>query len=754
MMNETEKILLRRKHLLITATNTLPFQPSEASYRQNENEKALVVAAWKNVQSLGFTFSQSLLETLFRFTKNQLKIFYAALLPELKELAGADVIYKPMYPNFPEQVAEADDLELFLNAVIHYWSFGTLLPDYQKDERLPLVEDHKMTVLSIGTREDAMDIFSNLVGSKTSLSAQDKEDVRSFIMNCSDYASYLPDEIPLKENVALIGKLILEEAPVKSSEPLKKYFKTATDVLRLVTALSDGDISLAGRTKYRNLKRSERRMILDLLSGCGSITEDLFRYRYEWIRVAEIIHPFEYRQKKYAAVNKAFNTLRNEHKPLMFGGKVQNAILAKDMRTAADLLKTRPGEFARRLDKLLRDSADKQYIVDCFKGIAADISSPVLLQVRQHFIGRMGDERQPIRVFFPKGNLAKANAIRNELPPIDQEVCRQIAVICRDALIEQYKGKSPLGNVYVDTRWMNYLVPFSQRSASKAVKTIVRGSQLPISPDAKAVRGFIWWTNTDKETGYSWDVSGRVDIDLSAAIFDENWKFVEHVSYTRLRSSKYKAYHSGDITNGGNIDGDGVAEFLDVDIDAVAKNAGRYIVYQVYNYTMQKYSELPNCRFGWMERQDVGSGEIFEPKTVDMKMDLTADGTVAIPVIFDCVERKFIWCDMNLGYERASFGGNNLESNLKGVTATCYAMTHLNKPNLCDLALLNAKARGNLVPYRNQADIIFSNDTTVPYEIETVTDPETGLEKRVVKDKTEVPIITAFDVDYIMAQLL
>ena len=155
-----------------------------------------------------------------------------------------------------------------------------------------------------------------------------------------------------------------------------------------------------------------------------------------------------------------------------------------------------------------------------------------------------------------------------------------------------------------------------------------------------------------------------------------------------------------------------------------------------------------------MEREDVDSGEIFEPTTVKMKIDLTAEGTVAIPVIFDCVERKFIWCDMNLGIERSYYGGNNLESNLSGVTATCYAMANLNKPNIYDLAMLNAKARGNVVSDRNQADIIFSNDTTTPYEVVTEVDEDTGLERRVVKDKTNVPIVTAFDLDYFMGQLL
>jgi len=744
-MNATNKILLRRKHLVV-------IEPNNAEYEQSKTENALVVSMMKNVQSLGFTFSKELFETLMHCGKDELKNFYTELIPELKALVGADVTYRPMYPNFPEQVAEASEVELFINAIVHYFTLGQLMPEYEKNERLPLIDVNKMTVLSIGNSEDLMKILTNLASSKTSISQQDKEDIITIIKATPDYAKYLPDTIPLKENVALIGKLIIEEAPIKSAAPIKKYFKTATDVLRLVTAMSDGDISLAAKTKYRSLKRCERRIILDLLANCGNITEDLYRYQYEWIRVAEILHPFEYKYKKYNGVNKAFNTLRNEKKPLMFGGQVQAAILKKDMRTAATLLKERPGEFARQLDKVLRDSDNANYILNCFKDVATSISTPVLLQVRQHFIGRMAEQRTPVRVFFPKGNLARAMSIKNELPAIDATICKNVARICRDALIEQYKEKDFLGNVFVDEDFKHYLVPFSQRSASKAVKTIVRGSKVPVKEDASAVRAFIWWTNMDDSKNDDYWNNGRVDIDLSAAIFDENWNYLEHVSYTHLRSSKYKAYHSGDITNGGSVKGNGVAEFLDVDIESVGKR-GRYVVYQVYNYTSQKFCDLTNCRFGWMEREDVNSGEIFEPTTVAMKMDLTAESTVAIPVIFDCVERKFIWCDLNLAMPCSNRGGNNIESNISGVIATCFAMANMNKANLYDLILLNAKARGNIVTDRNEADIIFSNDTTKPTETVIEVDNEKGIETPVTKEK-DVKIVTTFDTDFFMGELL
>ncbi len=744
-MCEINEMLLRRK-------NKVNLPKRVPAHEQSKSEKAMIVSIAKNVESLGFTFDKELFENLMTYPKSEIESFYTDLITKLKVLVGADKVYTPMYPNFPRQVAEADAAELFINAIIHYWTFGTMMPKYEKNERMPLFEDVNLTVLTVGTTDDILDIFKNLVSSKTSLSAQDKGDVENIIATYSNFYEYLPDEIPLKENVALIGKLILAKAAIKNAGAIQKYYKTATDVLRLVTALSDGDISLATETKYRSLRRCERRMVMDLLAGCGNILEDMYRYQYEWIRVGEIVHPFEYKQRKYDTVNEAFNTLRNDKKPMFVPGKVQAAINVSDMRTAATLLKNRPGDFARQLDKLLRDAKDKNYIVNCFREVADSVSVPVLMQVRQHFKDR--NSGNAIRVFFPKGNLARAISIPNDLATIDEKVCKAIVKICDNAIVEQFKSKDFMGNVYIDEEMRNFLVPFSQRSASSGSKSIVRGSRIGLNDNAEAVRAFIWWTNTDNSRDDYYG-NGRVDIDLSAAIYDENWNYVEHISYTRLRSGKLKAYHSGDITNGGSVKGKGVAEFIDINIDAIAQN-GRYVAFQVYSFTRQKFSTLPNCRFGWMEREDVDSGEIFEPSTVDMRIDVTAEGVTAIPVIFDCQTREFIWCDMNLAMSqnRSHYFGNNLESNLRGVTAVCYAMTHLSKPNLYSLIGLNAMARGRIVTDRNEADIIFSNDTTPPVEVVEVEDEKTGKKKLVEQVKSDVQIVTAYDTDYFMGRLL
>ena len=699
-MKILNSVLLRRKGKLLIYKeinkNDLP-----------PNNLNMVTTMMKNIESLGFTFDKNVITNLSRLDVDTLKEIYLELVPVLKSMVGANVIFKPMYPNFPNYVMNADEAQLYFNAIMHYISGGTLYPNEKMDQRLPLFDETKVRVIGLGTYEEVKEVFNNLCMSKTSLSENDKTDIVR-IFEDENIDVEFPDEIPFKENAALIGRLYIEYTDTPNYNVLHNLCKTATDVLRLVTALSDGDISLATNTKFRKFSRPERRLIMDLLSLCSCksvIEEDMYRYKNKWIRIGEIIHPKEFaNNKRYERICHAFDMLRNNYKIMTFNRNIQELMDDKDILPLVNSLILRPGEFARKLDFLLRNAtrrSDLDYIINGFNQVAKNVSVPVLLQVMEHFIHRREHIKPDARVFFPKGSLAKSMVIPNNLTEIDTQYAQFIVNICETAIDEQLKTKGDMGNVYLSYEFTHYLVPFSQRSASKSLKTIVRGSTLPVASRTKAVRAFIWWTNTDRN---------RVDIDLSAAFFDEHWQFMNHISYTNLVNRQYRAYHSGDITNGGPKDGDGVSEFLDVDIESAVKYGARYVVYEVYNYTNQKFSELPNAMFGWMEREDIASGEIYEPKTVVQKMDLTAESTVAIPVIFDLVNKEFIWCDMSMSLAgtHRNAGGNNLESNLRGVGAVCYGIVNMHKPNLYDLIYRNVHARGGkLVTVKENADIIF-----------------------------------------------
>jgi hypothetical protein len=657
----------------------------------------------KNIESLGFTCSPTLIEQLRTCSREQLEKLAGEIVPALRAMVGANVPYTPMYPNFPGQVMEASAAELYINAILHYLTLE--LPPYAKEPREPLMERTDLRVIELGNDEDFRAICTRLLGAKVAISGAARQDVKWFFRFYRDaVVPLIPQKVPLRENVALLATLLLKYTS-QSAEVLQRYIATATDVLRFAVDMSEGDVSLATPTKFRRFKRAERRLMLDLLERCGnSLIEDMLRYEEPWKRLGERLHPGEF-QTRFPRAAEAFQVVRNDTPYPTFNHRVEAAVAARDVPAALGLLRERPGELARRLDHLLRIGERPDDVVATFAAVAERVATPVLTQVLAHFERRANPP--PLRTIFPKGNVAKVQALPNQLPSIEASTCAALVAICRETLINRFRQLPPLGKVYVDEQLRNYPIPFAERSASKALRTVPRGSRIPFA-EGGTVRFFLWWKEGQVEGGKP---TGRVDIDLSAALFDANWKYMEHISFTNLRSANYRAAHSGDIVQAPN----GACEFIDIDIDSVVRYGGRYVIMSLFAFSGQPYCDLPECYAGWMMRQEPQSGEIFEPRTVQQKIDLAADTRIAIPVILDMVERQVIWADLALR--------NNprwyviVEANAASIALMGQALTSLVRPTLYELFTLHALARGTAAP-RATADIVFAPDGDVtPYDM-------------------------------------
>ncbi len=656
----------------------------------------------KNVESLGFTFSERLIARLHTLSASALFQFYTDLIPALRALVGATVPFRPMYPNFPAQVMEMERVDLYINAIRHYLTLHQ--PEYDKSARLPLLDRVDLKVIDLGDEVDVRRICARLLSAKIALSAADRADVEWCIETYRDQlADLIPARIPVKENVAFLAKCLLRYTS-DAETAIAAYVTTATDVLRLAVALSDGDVSLATNTKFRGFTRPERRLLLGLLELCPSPVEEMLRRKGAWVRLGERLHPGEHQQrfpKSYAA----FDIIRNQRPYETLYRRVEQALRDQNVMAATDLLSTRPGELARRLDQLLRLTAEWQPITETFARVAAKVSTPVLLQVQAHFKHR-GTPRE-LRTFFPKGNVAKVYALANQLPPLEETARAAVVTICQRTLVERFAALPPMGNVYVDERLKSFVVPFSQRSASKALRTLERGSRLPIA-QGSTIRCFLWW----KEGMVNNLPTGRVDIDLSAVMYDADWRYVEHISYTNLKSGRYQAAHSGDIVSAP----DGACEFIDLDIDSVVGYGGRYVVMSLHSFTTQPFCNLPECFAGWMIRQAPNSGEVFDPRTVQNKIDLAADTQICIPLIFDLVERTVLWTDIALRTDPR--WQNNVEGNQRGMRVLGKALTDLVKPTLYDLFELHAEARGTVVNDKTKANVVFAPDEGItPFDV-------------------------------------
>lgn len=768
--SDLNEILIRRTRSIIIPCNELKMIIGDTSFKDVSNNYSVIATLLVTIeQKYGVLLGTSAINELKKLPKKIIIDWYKlSLVPALDKITGNNHDMSVcMYPNFPEQLMDIDSAELCMNAFVHYASGGTLIRNYKKENRaydytIKALEDKTKSHTILNSSEDTMieDVFKNLISSKISLGSQDIQDLKIiFSAFQSSYVQCLNNlctEIPNKENLAHITKIVWDTCKYKCDMSVR--FKTATDVLRLYVVISNGDVSLSTPTRFVNLSRKYRKLFMDLLNNCKSdIIEDMYRYKEMWLRVGEKLHPFTYNQTKYKKVIMAFDCLRNLHKPSFFNNKVETLLKiinnspynydndkVANMYKLVSILQTRPGEFARRLDNILSrhyntTSASTSTILNNtilkgFEEISNQVSIPILFQLHSHFYSRLlGVEYRNPRVFLPKGNTAKFFVSDKKRYPIDIDVVHDLLAIINKAIIYNLKKKPRLGNVYIDSDFEDFLVPFGLRSANPGSKTIIRGSAINVGREINAIRLFIWWTNIDKPNKLH---DSRVDLDLTCGFYDVNWKPLYKTSYISLVNKQINSYHSGDIVDGGDSSGNGVAEFIDIDIDKALKYGCRYVAFMVNVFYGPTFDEIP-CSFGWMKRESVNNeGEIFEPSTVDMKIDINSKSSMIVPAILDLVTRQIFWTDMNISIDKIK--PVNIENNSTRVSQMIEAMMSYSscRPTLYQLIYFNTIARtGKIVYKKEEADIIFSNDTSC--EI-----------------KNSQKLITAYDADYYIGEMM
>jgi stress response protein SCP2 len=686
MNSEIQSILIRRKSSVFLKTCI--------KSKNFAADKAMVGGIIGNFGSLGYVMSAELLELLLLCNSGELESFYKTVFPILQAQVGATYRFVPMYPNFPAQVANASDAELWINAIMHYFGDAIgerIMPVYEKEVRFPFCENTEPRFLGVGQCQMVEDCFRQILEAKSSPSVQDKQDIITFFK-----AGYINTDATIvsKETLAFVC------AMCAGSLSYWNQLKTATDVLRVAVEMSSGDISLTKVSKFGKFNRSQRKGILSILNKMdqSSVAEDMKRFEGMWIRLGEKLHPAEY-TNQFPRIAESFRKLRNGEVKTT-NSKIEAFLSSGEWNSLLDLLKTRPGDFARRLNAVLSKATNKFAVIDAFRSVADKVSTPVLWQIQGYFKSRDQQVEFRNRLFLPK--TPKALVSVNNLVPLAKGFQHNMNTVIEDALIAKYATLPELGKVWIDPACESMLIPSGNRSASTALRQVGRGSRFAIGKDKSTVRLLVYWN--DLLEGDQW--SRRVDLDLSAVMYDKDWNFKGQCSWTNLRSGRWEdaaMVHSGDETSAPN----GASEFLDVNLDKLDADVA-YIAVNVFCYTGQKLTELPIGFCGWMEREYAGSGEIYEPKSITGRCDLTADATSTCPMILDVANREIVWADMALtlqGYCQST------ESTADKAVATAELISRMSvtKASLMDMFLMHLQARnGEIVVDREEADFVIS----------------------------------------------
>ena len=748
---ESKKVLSRRKNKIV-----LEGKIKEAS----KNSTKLVLSFVENIKPLGYIISEELFNQLIKMDEQEIINMHSWVIDELKARVGANVEYMPMYPNFPKEVMQTSELKLYLDALFHYWKrdvHNELAIDIEEKPQTRAkeiknkkeIKEAKYTTLELGKIEDIDEILVNLFGLSVAYSKQDQEDLR-ILTKEQNWKKYVPETIKNRENLAFLIanalnfdkyftnevknasenkinqiKELCQDKAIKDAKVFDKNIKTATDVLRVFVGVCGGDLSLAQNTKFKSIPRKIRKYILSLFEKTENMGLYMSLKREQFKMAFRYLHVDEFRNKKgepiFPKTSRAINEVRDKKYTKSIYAKIQAMINNKQIPELVEVLESEPGLFARKLDEVLRITNKKNTVLKAFNSIAKYVDIKILFTLREYFINRTG--KDDFRVFFPKGQVASAYCKENNLEPISEDLSNAVKAICEKAIKEKLGEKEKLNKVYISEKLKNYKAPMVLRNLTSGIKTITRGSRVETDKKFPVLRAFIWWRED-------------VDIDLSCVLFNKDWQYISHISYTNLKG-KYGC-HSGDVTYQRDNGYEGECEFIDLDTKELAKDNIKYVVFEVHNFRGLKFSET-NCRFGFMKRKNTfkyverkdnnrveidkkftyrNTDELFEPVTVQTYLNITADATTMVPLIYDVETNEIIWCDMGVTNNLTT---KNVENTLTSAVSACYACVNNKTPNLYDVLYLNAVARGEVVNNKQDADVVFdTNDGITPYDIDVI----------------------------------
>lgn len=739
--------------------------------------KYLVNAIKHQMLDLGFVLSYNLEKALTKLTKEDLSTFNTFMYDVISESIGANRVHIPLYRNFPNDVptntqdlwfqrmtthlmsdiiaeAEPDKVHILsCGHIVHedHWDgsnySGCPICEKRVDLNSPffkasmtrgkLTEKTKLKIIDVITDLELYTkrSFNNLVARKTVLSPTDLTHLNLILKHYPTLSLKWVEtvNIPVKENVATIFSTLIDIFGEKAFNVAIFHLKTATDYLRLITALSDGDISLVQKTRYKSIPRRFRKLILNALNNfkLESLTEDMLRNVTKWKHVGNSLHPFEFNEFKNVIT--AFNIVRkgtvdskitktvidvldsenddifeivgNEVRFRNWTSQYNKAVEDKKYDKVIKLLGDRAGEFSRRLDFVLR-TVPIEYldiIVDTFTKNVSKMSTPILLTLIGYLKYRTTLQNTVDRVFFPKGNIQKLKISTDERDVLPIETTLILNAIDTELLYRTAKLEK-VDYSYLDVNLKGIISPFSERTYAKALVTIPRGSRIKMEQNEN-IRSFIHWVEPK---------GNRTDLDTTFVFYDENWKYIGKCAFNDRQFGDGAALHSGDLTSAPAPHGS--TEYVDLNIPKLKKLKVKYVVSEVFSFNGVPFHELPVAFAGYMTRKKFHNGEIFEPKTVQQKIDLTGDAQVSTPFILDLDNFELIWMDINMSKRSGTY--QSFESHAKTIDKMCKAVVDYFdssvRPSVFQVSLLHAVTRSNNI-YINDNGIIklFTNTTGV-----------------------------------------
>ena len=590
-----------------------------------KSDSTYFASAVANLAYFGYVLSKGAYEEISTIGDNLIVEWWNDLRPNILEVTGdnREIADAVVYNNFPEEVLGKDEAEYWMFQYVMY--FYPNLPIFVSQEgkdREPILSELDLKVLNIAKNESLQKIYDEIVQSPVRWTAQQK--IYAEHLFTQEGVSFDASVIPFKENLVYLVSLAMNDG-------VEVSMKSATDVLRLAVALSDGDVTFSKNSKFRNFSRKERRFLLSLLEGSSHLEDDMVKRPGKWKKFMRSLHPGDY-SSKFPKVVSSYNSLYSGS-ITSFNSKIENAIENSD-EICLDLLKQRPGDFARRLNCVV-DSFG-YLAVSKFEEISDKLSVSQLLKLEGHF--RAVNERL-YRVFPPKGNWGKLQVVESS-SFIEPSLQSEILSVIERSLESKMKLVSPV-NLDESTKMIKL------QTSDSELTNYGRGTVFPIPDNINFIRTASYW---DYLTGFdNW-------FDNGWNFFDEKWSSMGACCWDLYSNGNKSAIFSGDPTN---RESGKACQLIDLYLDKLEGEGIRYAVWSVLCYSKIPFSSAKEVYASMQMGEEAQSGKLFEPSRCQLSFPIDGDNLSKYVAYIDVKKREIVYMDANLKASVQSAGSNS-----------------------------------------------------------------------------------------------
>ena len=478
-------------------------------------------------------------------------------------------------------------------------------------------------------------------------------------------------------------RLLLDLRNINIAQHLK-----LSDVIKIVDELnyrSYGNTNV----KKLNLKNQDRifiSSIIDLLAEPGKCDiENCCEKKQVW---NGLLHHIHYRPKTEQA--KAFVDIIRGKENLSAYSAFEKAMASGDVREAVLCLKKRKGSGAvlRNLNYLISrcgSDEDMNYVMDCLGNRNPIVLIQLLIQYAQY---RSDAEARTFK--FTKYNRLRVHT------ETEEEYAKRRSLISteqRDTLSNTLKGylkqalKGRLGKVYIDPDMAGYALPLQENTSQGGFGVLPKGSRIHIE-NAKIIRAFTYWEKVN-------------DIDLSVFGIDALGRQTEFSWRTMAGRKSDAIIYSGDQTSGYY----GGSEYFDINIEKFKKRNPN-ILYLIFCDNVFSYSTFQKClcKAGFMLRDTMLSGQIFEPKTVESSFTVNCDSRFAYLFGIDLKKDDFVW--LNLARDSSAA--------VAGTTSMSFLTDYFRLTDIINQYTFFEMMAEEVVPSPDDAEVIVT-DKSGPY---------------------------------------